>query len=102
MNETWLSVRNHTVISFSHFVPRIDLMPNQIPPRFKMLYPVLGTGELERQIRRLKPTVHVYGHSHINRDRAIDGIRYVKNAFAYPYEQHIAAKRLMCVYEGHA
>ncbi len=100
MNEAWLSVRNDTVISFSHFLPRIDLMPAYIPPKFRVLYPVLGTTRLEQQLRRLMPSIHVYGHSHVNRDRTIDGVRYVNNAFAYPQEHHLAAKQLVCVHEG--
>jgi hypothetical protein len=43
MNEARLSVRNDTDISFSHFLPRIDLMPDSIPPKFRLLSPVLGT-----------------------------------------------------------
>ena len=98
LNDAWLSERNDTVISFSHFLPRIDLLPARIPPKFRVLYPVLGTSRLERQLRRLSSSIHVYGHSHVNNDRTIDGVRYVNNAFAYPQEHRIAAKRLVCVH----
>jgi hypothetical protein len=40
----------------------------------------------------------MYGHSHVNRDWTIDGVRYVNNAFAYPQEQHLLAKQPVCVH----
>jgi predicted phosphodiesterase len=87
------------VITFSHFVPRIDLMPGFIPSAKKVLYPVLGSVQLERQLRRLNPNIHVYGHSHVNRHVEIDGVSYINNAFGSPSETWIAAKRLICVHE---
>ncbi|OGB26465.1 MAG: metallophosphoesterase [Burkholderiales bacterium RIFCSPLOWO2_02_FULL_57_36] len=99
LNESALDIRNHTVISFSHFLPRIDLMPSFIPQDKRFIYPVLGTNLLEVQIRRLKPDIHVYGHSHVNRRVHIDGISYINNAFAYPRETRIAAKKLVCIHE---
>lgn len=100
LNDSVLSVTNDTVISFSHFLPRLDLMPSYIPGHKRMLYPVLGSTTLEAQIRRLKPTIHVYGHSHVNRNLALDGVLYVNNAFGYPQEVSIAAKRLRCIYQN--
>jgi hypothetical protein len=87
------------VITFSHFLPRIDLMPDTVPARMHYLYPVLGTTALDAQLRRAGSSIHVYGHSHLNRDIALEGTRYVNNAFGYPHEGHIAAKRLHCIYE---
>jgi hypothetical protein len=85
-------------ISFSHFLPRIDLMPSFIPIKLRSIYPVLGTTRLERQIREIGPDIHIYGHSHVNRDVVINGVNYINNAFAYPHEDRIAAKALRCVY----
>lgn len=87
-----------TVITFSHFLPRIDLMPERIPQDKRFIYPVLGSARLDAQLRRLRPSVHVYGHSHVNRRVTVDGITYVNNAFAYPNETRIAAKALVCVH----
>ena len=42
---------------------------------------------LDEQIRRLGSAVHVFGHSHINRDLRIDGVRYVQHALRYPKER---------------
>ena len=100
MNEPALELKNRTLISFSHFLPRIDLMPPQIPPRQRLVYPVLGTHALERQIRHLGSSIHVYGHSHVNRRVQKDGVLYVNNAFGYPHERHITGKRLLCIHEA--
>lgn len=87
------------VITFSHFLPRIDLMPSYISASNRMLYPVLGSGRIERQLRRLGSRMHVYGHSHVNRNVRRDGVEYVNNAFGYPSERLITAKRLVCIHE---
>lgn len=75
------------VISFSHFLPRAELLPPAGLLRFKGLPRVAGTALLEKQIRALKSITHVFGHSHINRDCVIEGIRYVQNALSYPRER---------------
>jgi Icc-related predicted phosphoesterase len=94
-----LNITNQTVISFSHFLPRIDLMPSYIPQVYHYLYPVLGSVLLEKQIRVLTPHIHVYGHSHVNRSVTLQGVQYINNAFGYPSEDRIARKRLLCVCE---
>lgn len=99
LNVPALETRNDTVISFSHFLPRIDLMPDYIPADKRMLYPILGSEQLERQVRQLRPRLHVYGHSHVNRRVVVDGIKYVNNAFGYPHETRIAARKLVSVHE---
>jgi len=98
MNGPFLNVRNQTVISFSHFLPRIDLMPAFIPPDKRMLYPVLGSSLLEQQIRQLGSDIHIYGHSHINVRAFKDGTSYINNAYGYPHETRRTAKELFCVF----
>lgn len=85
------------VISFSHFLPRIDVMPHYIPPDKRMIYPVLGSSLIEAQIRTIAPQIHVYGHSHVNRRILLDGVEYINNAFGYPNETRITAKQLLCI-----
>jgi len=85
-------------VSFSHFVPRIDLMPYYIPPKYRFVYPVLGSGRIDTQIRQLQSTIHVYGHSHVNRDIVLAGVRYINNAQGYPSEKWIKSK-LLCILE---
>jgi predicted phosphodiesterase len=87
------------VITFSHFLPRIDVMPHYIPASKKFLYPVLGTAHLDRELRKLNPSMHVYGHSHVNRSVELDGVLYINNAFGYPNETRISSKRLLCIHE---
>ncbi|GLQ45304.1 serine/threonine protein phosphatase [Dyella lipolytica] len=86
------------VITFSHFLPRIDLMPDRIPSRHRKIYPVLGTTILETQIRQLGSSMHVYGHSHVNRHITLDGVTYINNAFGYPAEAHFTGRRLVHIH----
>lgn len=86
------------VISFSHFLPRRDLIystkeeleaglstvdPN---PSFNFSR-VAGSTKLDEQIRHLGSVVHAYGHQHRNRTRMIDGIQYVSFCLGYPRER---------------
>ncbi|MGD0569766.1 MAG: metallophosphoesterase [Candidatus Sulfotelmatobacter sp.] len=98
-NKQKVSGAGDTVITFSHFLPRLDLMPEYIPATFRYLYPVLGTTNLELQLRILNSGIHVYGHSHFNRSVSIDSVCYINNAYGYPNETRIASKRLLCVHE---
>jgi len=98
MNKPRAVSRSDVTISFSHFLPRIDLMPGFIGTSHRAIYPLLGSARLDQQLRECDPDIHVYGHSHVNRRVAIDGVLYVNNAFAYPHEEHIAAKALSCIH----
>jgi predicted phosphodiesterase len=86
-----------TVVTFSHFLPRIDLMPDRIPEKHRRLYPVLGTKRLDAQLRKLGSSLHVYGHSHVNRHITLDGVTYINNAFGYPSEAHFTSRELLLV-----
>lgn len=90
---------NHKrVISFSHFVPRADLLPESSAGA-NFLRPVLGCLSIEGQIRKLGPFMHIYGHYHVNNRRELDGVTYINNALGYPRETAISAKRLLCISE---
>ena len=67
------------VVTFSHFVPRPELLPAVRWLRFKGLPLVAGNREIDAQLRRAGAAVHVYGHTHIPDDRVVDGVRYVQN-----------------------
>jgi predicted phosphodiesterase len=99
MNEGPLEGTDKLVISFSHFLPRIDLMPSYIPQVHQSIYPVLGTKLLDSQIRQANAKVHVYGHSHVNRWLEADGVQYINNAFGYPSEARFTAKSLLVVHD---
>ena len=87
------------VISFSHFVPRVELIyrtaqesaaagraPRDPHPYFNFSR-VAGCVGLEAQIRQLGSMIHVYGHQHRNRHRAIDGVLYISHCLGYPSER---------------
>lgn len=100
INDAIAVPRAEKVITFSHFLPRIDVMPARIPREKRIIYPVLGTTLLDRQLRRLGSHTHIYGHSHVNRNVEIDGVTYINNAFGYPQETRIAKKELVCIHES--
>jgi hypothetical protein len=47
---------------------------------------VAGCRQLDEQLRMLGSVLHLYGHQHRNRDRMIDGVRYVSHCLGYPPE----------------
>lgn len=87
MNTSRPTAYGAPVISFSHFLPRRDLLPPKERLRFKGLPKVAGCQALDLQIRAIPSTAHVCGHSHINFDRVIDGVRYIQNAVRSPNER---------------
>lgn len=99
LNIPQLEVSTKKVISFSHFMPRIDLMPGFIPNRHHFVYPVLGTNKLFDQIAKLKSVIHIYGHSHVNVHKRMDSTLYMNNAYGYPSEKSITYKGLKCILE---
>lgn len=99
LNETHLKRYPQPVISFSHFVPRRDLLPGPEWGR-AFLRPVLGSEQIEAQIRQIGSTMHVYGHFHVNGRHQRDQVAYINNAFGYPNEGYITAKELMCIFEN--
>lgn len=98
MNEPFLA-RGYDapVISFSHFLPRAELIVGPHVDRDRVADPfpefnfsrVAGCSQLDEQIRRLGSRVHVYGHQHRNRDVVLDGVRYVSNCRGYPREREL-------------
>jgi predicted phosphodiesterase len=79
MNEPHVGFYDAPVVTFSHFLPRPDLLPPVRWLRFKGLPLVAGSAEIDLQVRRLGAAVHVFGHSHIPEDRFVAGVRYVQN-----------------------
>lgn len=99
MNSQFLEERNEKIISFSHFLPSIEVMPQFIPQNKRFLYPVMGSSLLMDHIRKLGSSIHVYGHSHVNVHVEKDGVLYINNAFGYPHEIWLTKKKLKCIYE---
>ena len=76
-----------SVITFSHFQPRLDLLPPRERLHFKELGRVCCSAGLERQLRRIGSDIHVFGHTHINSDKVVNGVRYVQHPLKYPDER---------------
>lgn len=87
------------VITFSHFLPRKELMFSsaRIPPE-GTTYPadphpefnfshVAGTHKLDAQLRQRGSVLHLYGHQHRNRAVIIEGVLYVSHCMGYPRER---------------
>jgi hypothetical protein len=87
MNKPNLKSYNAPVITFSHFIPRADLLPPQQYMRFSWLPHVSICAALDGQIRKLESRVHVCGHTHTTIDKVIEGVRYVQNPVRYPKER---------------
>ena len=79
LNQRWLRRFDGPVLTFSHFVPRPELVPPVRVLTFKGLPRVAGSAHVERQLREAGSTLHVFGHTHLMDDRVIDGVRYVQN-----------------------
>ncbi len=87
------------VISFSHFLPRQELMLSTQAERarselvYKDIHPefnfsrVAGSTLIDQQLRTINSQVHVYGHQHRNRNRLVDGVRYLSHCLGYPKER---------------
>jgi hypothetical protein len=84
LNESRIKEYDGHVITMSHFLPRRELLPAVERLSFKGLPLVAGALALDRQIRALNSAIHVFGHSHIDFDQMIEGVRYVQHAFDYP------------------
>ena len=87
LNQDRIKSYSKEVISFSHFLPRQELIPSRKWLRFKGLPQVAGCVRLDNQIRAIRSTTHIFGHSHMNWDVTIEGVRYIQNALSYPKER---------------
>lgn len=91
--EAMRGVRGLPLVTFSHFLPRADLLPATERLSFKELVDVAICTPLDAQLRQAESSVHVFGHTHIQSDVVIDGVRYVQHALGYPKESWAAAVR---------
>jgi predicted phosphodiesterase len=81
LNRPRVHLYDAPVVTFSHFLPRPELLPEVRHLRFRGLPLVTGSLGLERQLREAGSRVHVFGHTHIPWDREIDGVRYLHHPF---------------------
>lgn len=105
----------HPVISFSHFLPRQDLifhkplaealvMARKYDPLPEFNFSrVAGSLRIDEQVRRLGSVLHIYGHQHRNRKREVDGVTYLSHCMGYPKERqrgHVSQEAVepLCVW----
>lgn len=88
-----------TTLTFSHFLPRVELVfsdwerfktkgvssGDDRAPEFNFTR-VAGCRQLDVLLRQRGATIHLYGHQHRNRNRVIDGVRYLSHCLGYPVE----------------
>jgi len=91
------------VITFSHFLPRKELIDTTLPLRNKSLPLVVGCPALESQLRAAHAVIHVFGHTHMNLETKIDGVKYIQNAFGHPSERdglniQALSEAIKCIY----
>lgn len=104
LNEPFLAWNfDAPIISFSHFLPRQELIFNrqyteaELANIVKMYDPhpdfnfsrVAGSTRILQQIQQLGSKVHVYGHQHRNRVRVLDGVTYISHCMGYPKERSL-------------
>eukprot|EP00042_Codosiga_hollandica_P039276 m.327533 g.327533 ORF g.327533 m.327533 type:complete len:360 (-) comp55582_c0_seq8:4627-5706(-) len=82
------------IISFSHFLPFQQLLPEKRYLFYPHLPKMSGSRFLAERIRVLRSRVHVFGHTHINWDNVEEGIRCVQWPLAYPREQQLGFTHL--------
>jgi Calcineurin-like phosphoesterase len=87
LNEPHLKQYDAPVISFSHFIPRWDLLPPKEYLRISWLGKISVCAALDSQIRQINSSVHICGHTHTTFDVTVDEVRYVQNAVKYPKER---------------
>jgi len=75
------------VITFSHFLPRLELIPEKRMLFFAGLPQAVGSTFVEDRLRALGSKAHIFGHTHFLWDQVIDGVRYVQFALGSPKEQ---------------
>jgi hypothetical protein len=84
--------RGDAVVAFSHFLPRLELLPEKRMLFYPKLAQASGSVYLRKRVDEIKSRVndgdmtHVFGHTHFGWNARIDGVRYVQASLATPKE----------------
>eukprot|EP00812_Abedinium_dasypus_P009031 NODE_274_length_1718_cov_307.357787.p2 GENE.NODE_274_length_1718_cov_307.357787~~NODE_274_length_1718_cov_307.357787.p2 ORF type:complete len:457 (+),score=138.99 NODE_274_length_1718_cov_307.357787:3-1373(+) len=84
-----------TVITFSHFLPRTELVRPNHP-----LIKTMGCEELDDQVRAVGSQLHVFGHVSKRATQNIQGVQYVNQYHGLP-DSHEANPPMIMVHDGH-
>jgi len=68
---------DRTLLTFSHYLPCIQLCPEKRFLREPNIMKVSGSSSLQKQVQELEPDLHIFGHTHIPIDLMLNGVRYV-------------------------
>lgn len=75
------------VVTFSHFLPRPELYFG-----WRNMQDVMGSLRIDGALRSIESQVHVFGHSHMDVDRVIEGVRYVQHALgSEPHQRKLSS-----------
>lgn len=74
------------IVSFSHFLPRLELSPEKRFLFLPTLNKAVGSSFLQARVERLGSALHIFGHTHFGWDATIGETRYVQAAVGYPSE----------------
>lgn len=75
------------LVTFSHFLPRIELLLEKRFLAVPQLPKMAGSRFLGERVQAMQPDVHIFGHTHFGWDAVHDGVRYIQAALAYPGER---------------
>lgn len=79
--------RSEPLVTFSHFLPREELLPEKRFLFLPCLPKASGSAYLGARVAELASDVHCFGHTHFAWDMSLDGTRYVQAALANPSER---------------
>lgn len=80
--------RKSWVLSFSHFLPELELMPEKRFLFTPNLTQIVGSNFIRERVKALQPDLHIFGHSHFPWDMTLsDGVRYKSWPLGTPAEQ---------------
>mmetsp|Transcript_109615 Transcript_109615/g.353845 ORF Transcript_109615/g.353845 Transcript_109615/m.353845 type:complete len:598 (-) Transcript_109615:135-1928(-) len=80
--------RQRPILSFSHFLPRLELHPEKRFLQQPGFLQLAGSSWIRRRVEELRPDLHVFGHTHFCWDMCLDGTRYRAWPLGMPDERH--------------
>ncbi|KAK9829451.1 hypothetical protein WJX72_005956 [[Myrmecia] bisecta] len=75
------------VVSFSHFLPSQELLPEKRFLFYPNLAKAVGSDPLGQRVAALKPDIHIFGHTHFSWDATLQGTRHIQAPLCGPSER---------------